>query len=58
MTHLGRPESYKVEKVNSDPEQYRARPSNFFMQQRRFVRKIGIDAEGRAWFCTGALLAR
>jgi hypothetical protein len=34
MTHLGRPESYKVEKVNSDPEQYRARPSNFFMQQR------------------------
>ena len=44
MTHLGRPESYKVEKVNSDLEQYRARPSNFFMQQRRFVRKIGIDA--------------
>jgi hypothetical protein len=36
MTHLGRPESYKVEKVNSDPEQYRARSSNFFMQQRRF----------------------
>jgi hypothetical protein len=35
MTHLGRPESYKVEKVNSDLEQYRARPSNFFMQQRR-----------------------
>jgi nitrate reductase NapA len=45
MTHLGRPESYKVEKVNSDLEQYRARPSNFFMQQRHAYLLVGKIAQ-------------
>jgi hypothetical protein len=53
MTHLGRPVSYKVEKVNSDPEQYRARPSNFFINNAVLCARLALMPRGGPGFVRG-----